>query len=372
MKILLIGDYSNCHSTLAQGLRLRGHEVTLMSGGSGFQDTERDKDLKRSAGRVGGALLYARMRWPLHKDMKGYDVVALQNPHFVELRPHRLRYFFDRLKGENEKVFLTAAGTDVNYILASLDESGPLRYNEFRIGSQRTPFSMSGHGDLNKWLTPEMRDYCDYFYSRIDGAVSVLYEYHLALKRALPDDRIAYGGIPIDTDALAPVEYGSLRQGVNLFLGRHKTRCVEKGTDLLEQAARTALERCGAGSGRLVLVEDVPLREYVRLQEQAHVVMDQIYSYTPATNALLAMARGIPSLSGGEPEFYEFIGEKELHPVINAPVTLPELTDCIEELLRHPEVLELAAAQSRAFVLKHNDYRTVTDRFLRAWDCVGR
>ncbi|MDE7426412.1 MAG: glycosyltransferase [Muribaculaceae bacterium] len=367
MKILLIGDYSNCHSTLARGLRQQGHEVTLMSSGSGFQQTERDTDLSRRDSRIGGALLYARMRWPLRKAMAGYDVVALQNPHFAELRPHRLRYFFDRLRDENEKVFLTAAGTDVNYILASLDTAGPLKYNEFRIGNHLTPFSQSGHGDLNRWLTPEMRAYCDHVYSHIDGAVSVLYEYHLALKRALPEDKIAYGGIPIDTDALQPVEYAPLSSGVNLFLGRHRTRCVEKGTDLLEQAALAAIKRCGPESGRLTLVEDVPLREYVKLQKQAHLVMDQIYSYTPATNALLAMARGIPALSGAEPEFYDFIGETQLRPVINAPVTLPELTDCIEELLRNPALLQQAAAQSREFVIKHNHYRTVTQRFLSAW-----
>ena len=33
MKILLLGDYSNVHATLALGLRALGHKVTLASDG---------------------------------------------------------------------------------------------------------------------------------------------------------------------------------------------------------------------------------------------------------------------------------------------------------------------------------------------------
>ena len=47
MKILLLGDYSNVHATLAAGLRALGHEVTLASDGDGWKGYARDIDLKR-------------------------------------------------------------------------------------------------------------------------------------------------------------------------------------------------------------------------------------------------------------------------------------------------------------------------------------
>lgn len=42
MKILLLGEYSNVHWTLAQGLRALGHSVTVVSDGDGWKNYPRD------------------------------------------------------------------------------------------------------------------------------------------------------------------------------------------------------------------------------------------------------------------------------------------------------------------------------------------
>lgn len=47
MKILLLGECSNLHWTLAQGLRRLGHDVTVASDGSRWMDNKRDIDLSR-------------------------------------------------------------------------------------------------------------------------------------------------------------------------------------------------------------------------------------------------------------------------------------------------------------------------------------
>ena len=47
MKILLLGEYSNVHWTLSQGLRALGHEVTVVSNGDGWKNYPRDIDLRR-------------------------------------------------------------------------------------------------------------------------------------------------------------------------------------------------------------------------------------------------------------------------------------------------------------------------------------
>ncbi len=51
--------------------------------------------------------------------------------------------------------------------------------------------------------------------------------------------------------------------------------------------------------------------------DEADVLVDQFYSYTPSMNSLAAMARGTVVIGGGEEEYYEFIGETELRPIIN-------------------------------------------------------
>ena len=55
-------------------------------------------------------------------------------------------------------------------------------------------------------------------------------------------------------------------------------------------------------------VTNVPFEEYKRLLQDTDVLIDQLYSYTPAMNALEAMKNGTVVVSGGEEEFYSFIG----------------------------------------------------------------
>lgn len=45
LKILLLGEYSNVHATLSDGLRQLGHKVTVMSNGDFWKDYPRDIDL---------------------------------------------------------------------------------------------------------------------------------------------------------------------------------------------------------------------------------------------------------------------------------------------------------------------------------------
>ena len=47
MKILLIGEYSNVHWTLAEGLRSLGHTVCVISNGDFWKDYKRDISLVR-------------------------------------------------------------------------------------------------------------------------------------------------------------------------------------------------------------------------------------------------------------------------------------------------------------------------------------
>ena len=54
MKILLLGEYSNVHATLAKGLRKLGHKVTVASNGDLWKGYERDIDLARKDGKWGG------------------------------------------------------------------------------------------------------------------------------------------------------------------------------------------------------------------------------------------------------------------------------------------------------------------------------
>lgn len=365
LRILLIGDYSNLHPTLAAQFRAMGHEVTVMSDGSYFQQTPRDFDISRRPGRIGGALLTAKLLTKWRKLLKGNDIVSIINPHFLSLKPSRIRYFFDVLRGENRSVFLTAAGTDAAYVRYCIGNQSKLRYNEWCIDGHPGPLALDKPQLVSEWLAPDMLRFNDYIYNNITGAVSALYEYDCTLRSLLPTDKIAYGGIPIDTGRFALREPKDANEPIIVFLGRHEGRYAEKGTRLLEIAAERAVKR--APHARLQIVENVPLAEYSKLQRQADIVLDQVYSYTPATNALMAMSQGIAVVSGAEPEYYEMIGEETLHPIINASLNVDVLEQQIYNAIANRDELSQRGLDSRRFVLKHNEASLVANRYLNFW-----
>ena len=84
MKILLIGEYSNVHWTLAEGLRALGHTVCVVSNGDFWKDYRRDISLTREYTKSGG-IKYMLKLYTLLPKLRGYDIVQLINPMFLEL-----------------------------------------------------------------------------------------------------------------------------------------------------------------------------------------------------------------------------------------------------------------------------------------------
>ncbi|MBR5441068.1 MAG: glycosyltransferase family 1 protein, partial [Prevotella sp.] len=115
MKILLLGEYSNVHWTLAEGLRTLGHEVTVASNGDFWKNYPRDIDLARKPTKIGGVRLLLRLIRLLPK-FKNYDIVQLINPMFVELKAERIRPFYNFLRRNNRRIVLGAFGMDYYWI----------------------------------------------------------------------------------------------------------------------------------------------------------------------------------------------------------------------------------------------------------------
>ena len=133
MKILLLGEYSNVHWTLALGLRSLGHEVCVISNGDFWKDYPRDIDVTRIPGKIGGIRLMLKL-WSLLPKMRGYDVVQLINPIFFELKAERLFWFYRYLRKHNKKIFLGGFGMDW-YWVNTCTYDKPLRYSDFNFGN---------------------------------------------------------------------------------------------------------------------------------------------------------------------------------------------------------------------------------------------
>ena len=368
MKILFLGDASNLHNTLAVALRRMGHEAVVISDGSRWMNTSRNIDLSRGDGDM-GAVNYVLKVIRLLPKMRGYDVVHLVSPVFLQLRPQKVRWVLDYLKRNNRSVFLSALGSDYDVVKACM-EGKVLAYSEYMLGDKPTDYMRSEESmgeRSNSWLAESMRQYQRYFTEQIDGAVACLYEYY-KIYNSIISEKLAYGGIPIDVASLEPHYAEQEPEKLRLFIGIQRKRHIFKGTDRLLAAAEHVVARMPEQC-ELDVVENVPYAEYVARMRKSHVILDQLYSYTPATNALLAMAQGLVAVSGAEKEYYDFIGEADCRPIINvSPLVEGDIEDKLVWLVENKSQLPALSRMSREFVMKHNDSALVARRHLDFWN----
>ena len=365
MRILLIGEYSNVHATLAEGLRVLGHQVTVVSNGDFWKNYPRDIDVARQPGKLGGIKLMAKL-YALLPKLKGYDVVQLINPMFFELKAKRLSFFYDYLRKHNKKVFLGAFGMDW-YWVHTCTYDKPLKYSDFNFGSQtRTDLEAIKH--QQDWLGTAKERLNRSIAQDCDGIISGLYEYWACYHPVFPK-KTTFIPYPIKMPEVSCENY-TQKSKVIIFIGINRERSAYKGTDIMLQAA-SDISRIYSDKMELRIAESVPFAQYQAMMEGSDAILDQLYAYTPSMNSLLAMSKGIICIGGGEPENYEIINETELRPIINVEPTYESVYKALEELVLHPERIPELKRQSIEYVHKHHDYIKVAKQYSLFYQSVN-
>lgn len=359
MRILLLGEYSNVHNTLAKGLRALGHSVTVISDGDGWKDYPRDIDLARNlTSRTGRLSFLWRLLKALPK-MRGYDVVQLINPIFVELKAERIMPIYRYLRRNNGKIVLGAFGMD--YYWASINtDIRPLRYSDFNFGN--TPRTdIEAQRFRNEWIGTAKEKLCKDIAKDSNGIVAGLYEYW-ATYNEVSDLRGKMQFIPFPIDL--PDNPNTGHSGpFKLFAGISRDRSAYKGTDIMLKAAQD-LQAQYPDLMELRIAQGVPFEQYKRMMEGADAILDQLYSYTPAMNSLLAMSKGIINVGGGEPENYSILGETELLPIVNVEPNYDSVYRELERLVLNPNLIPELKRQSVEYVKRHHEYIKVAQQYL--------
>ena len=362
MKILLVGEYSNVHATLAEGLRGWGHQVTVVSNGDFWKNYPRDIDVARPEGRLGGLRLLTRL-YRLLPQMKGYDVVQLINPMFFELRAERLFFFYDYLRKHNKKVFLGAFGMDW-YWVYYCSVKKPLRYSDFNFGDKvRT--DAESLKEQKDWIGTAKERLNKYIAETCDGIITGLYEYWACYHPTLPR-KTTFIPFPIRCQNDIRLT-GEVPSKVRIFIGINRNRSVYKGTDIMLKAAEDVLAKY-PDKMELLKAESVPFAQYQQMMNGSDAILDQLYAFTPSMNPLLAMSKGIICIGGGEPENYEIINETELRPIINVEPSYESVYKEVERLVLHPERIPELKRQSVEYVRKHHDHLKVASQYLAFWE----
>lgn len=371
MKILLIGEASFLHNTLKKGLVERGHRVTTMSDGNGWHDAPRDIDLRRDGrwGKLGGL----RVVWQLLRHLPqlcGNDVVQIHNYQFVPLMYRWNTLLLRFLKLTNRRVVKGCFGDDPQ-IFRRQAQGVPTYSDTYWSGQLQ-------NADQHRDRIAEVIEYGAEASWRktthmADALVACLYEYWLDYNEPPYAAKLHYIPLPIECEEMVRWCDGEMVKCVGndapshpltILIGLQPKRDFMKGAMKIAAFVEEVARR-HPGKVQIKYVEGVPYDEYMHLLAKADVLVDQLYSYTPSMNSLAAMARGTVVIGGGEEEYYEFIGEKTLRPIINVRPDVPdeENITAIERALFTDGMLERMAQESIQFVHKYHDYRLVAKQY---------
>ena len=365
MKILLLGEASFVHSTLRKGFEVLGHNVTLVSAGC-IWDCPRDIDLSRDMrwGKLSGLKVIWKILINLHVFI-GNDIVQMNDFHTIPLKLGWNELFFKFIKRFNKNVVRGCWGDDI--VVFDAQAKGILAYSDTHIGKKAI------NVEENKWRIeeqhlPEFLSCCRYVNKHVDAFAACLYEYYMYYNKDEYRSRLHYLPLPIEIPDAKKISVKGEHWPIMVLVGIQKRRDFIKGASIIGEL----VEKIAAEHPDKVVVNkvyDVPYIEYCKMLEEADVLVDQLYSYTPSMNSLAAMARGTVVIGGGEEEYYDFIGEKELRPIINVRPHEDEynLEVLRKALLTLGKIRELSR-KSAAFVRKHHDYMKVSRQYIEMYD----
>ena len=362
MRILLIGEYSNLHWGLSEGLREAGHEVCVLSNGDFWKNYRRDISLVREEGTPFAGIKYLLNAIRLLPKMRGYDVVQLINPMFLELKAERLFPFYRYLRRHNKKVFLGAFGMDTLWVKAGTDRK-TFRYSDFNIGDRLVDNKSTREliadwsGTAKERLNYMIADDCD-------GIIAGMYEYYAAYKPRY-GSKLVHIPMPINVRDAGEAKMEQ-HDKVRFFIGIQKSRNEYKGTDIMLRALMRVKEnypdRC-----EILKAENVPFEEYTKMVADSDVLLDQLYGYSPGMNALLALTKGKIVVGGAEEEYYSLIGEKSLRPMVNVVPDEEDVYRKLENLVMNPHLIPRMKKESLQLVRKYHDHRAVAAQYLEFW-----
>ena len=243
----------------------------------------------------------------VHK-LRGYDIVQLINPMFLELKAECIFPIYQYLRKHNKKVILGGFGMDYYWVSVCCKDK-PLRYSDFNIGDKlRT--NTDALKERKDWLGTEKGRLNQMIAEDCDGIITGLYEYWACYQLSFPQ-KTTFIPFPIKPQLITPGNSNShtyvenhqvipldIPKKVKLFIGINKSRSEYKGTDIMLKAAQ-AIAKKYPDKTELRIAESIPFAEYVKMMNGSDDILDQLYSYTPSMNPLEAMARGIICIGGG-------------------------------------------------------------------------
>ena len=362
--VLLYGDYSSVHWTLAQGLMKIGIDVKVASNGDGWKNYPRDIDL-RSKSKYEQVQVLGRHFFST--DFKGYDIVQLigYSP-FVKW--HKVsKKIIQHLKNNNKRLFLGAFGSDYYWMSACINKLFDYSFIGSNVDNEEIMCQEAcAKNNINRHYSNKAFVLNQYVAQICDGIIAGAYDYWLAYNHAGFFDKLKYIPFPINTEEIQYNPNIITNNRVVFLIGAQKERYYWKGLNVVCPILED-LKKKYPKDMDLIYVENIPFSDYQNVIDKANVVVDQVYSMSQGMNALISLAKGKIVLSGAEDCHYSLIGEESNKPIINITPDKKHIKHQIEYVLDFRGNIETMGFQGRKYIEKHHDYILIAKKYIQAW-----
>lgn len=377
MKILLIGEYSRLHNSLKEGLQKLGNEVTILGFKDGFKDFPVDYPLEKKwdnglLKKVKLAVLllsgfditsyFTYRQFKKNKlNLNDFDVVQLINENSFFCNYHFEKKILKYIFLSNHKTFLLSCGDDYIYVNYNF-----LNQNNKSIVQPYLAGKIDKKNFINvlKFRKKEFKKLHEFIYNNIKGVIASDLDYHIPLQK-----NQKYLGLipnPINTEKLVftPPE---INDKIIIFHGINRENYFKKGNDFFEKALDIIKEKYPEKI-EIIIVENIPYKDYINLYNKAHILLDQCFAYDQGYNALEAMAKGKVVFTGAEKEFLEHYNLQEDEVAINAKPDVDYLVKKLSMLIENPSMIEAIGTKARNFIEKEHNYIKIAEKYLAVWN----
>lgn len=352
MKVLLIGEFSALHRNLKEGLVKQGHDVTIAALGDSWKNISRDIDLDSSKSKYLAAIERRVNVFTKLYNLKGYDIVQFVNPFCLFYLPILSKILIKRLKKNNGKLFMLAAGTDSFYLKYGPDrmEYSPIEdYLKFDYKKTKHKYESRRYFNFNDW-------FADY----VDGIIPIMYEYEVCYKDK--ENLLPCIPIPMNIDS---IKYQANKVDDKIFIFHGLNRYGFKGTKYVEQAFEILKEKHGE-KVELLIEGKMPLETYLSVMKRAHIIIDQTSSFSNGVNAIYALAMGKVVLGGGEEKSLASL-DMTSTPVFNIKPNSDSIVKQIDYLISNHDQFDMLSRNSREHVERYHDYDDVAKLYVESW-----
>ncbi|WP_299556125.1 glycosyltransferase [Seonamhaeicola sp.] len=377
MKILLIGEYSRLHNSLKEGLVINGHEVLLVGSGDGFKNYPVDINIAPLTKKNPLLFFLLKAIYKLFKTdiskieiafrfykilpkLKGFDAVQLINETSIKTFYRTEKWFLKKIINQNKRLFLLSCGTDYVSVKYAFDKK--LRY------SILTPFhndnTLSKHYQfILKYLSKPNYELHKFLYQNIHGVIASDIDYHIPLKYHSEYLGLIPNPVNIDKLNFIPIK---ITDKINIFHGINSQNYIKKGNSFFE-IALSNIKKKYPEKVNIVTTKDVSYTNYIKIYDDSHIILDQVYAYDQGYNALEAMAKGKVVFTGAEQEWLAHYNLKEDTVAINALPDAKKIAAKLEWLILNPEKIIEISKNARDFVVEYHDYKKVAQKYVDCW-----